>query len=48
MKNPVSGCGPFMHDDPVGHPPEIFSGKVTLHFRPQHPAAVLLPIIPAK
>ncbi len=48
MKNPMSGCGPFMHDDPVDRPPEIFGGKVTLHFGPQHPAAVLLPIIPAK
>jgi predicted acyl esterase len=48
MKNPMSGCGPFMHDDPVDRPPEIFGGKVTLHFGSQHPAAVLLPIIPAK
>jgi uncharacterized protein len=48
MKNPMSGCGPFMHDDPVDRPPEIFGGKVTLHFGPQYPAAVLLPVIPAK
>ena len=48
MKNPMSGCGPFMHDDPVDRPAEIFGGKVTLHFGPQHPAAVLLPIIPAQ
>ena len=48
MKNPMSGCGPFMHDDPVDRPPEIFGGKVTLHFGPQHPAAVLLPVIPAR
>ena len=48
MKNPMSGCGPFMHDDPVDRPPEIFDGKVTLHFGPQHAAAILLPIIPTK
>ena len=48
MKNPMNGCGPFMHDDPVDRPPEIFGGKVTLHFGPQHPAAVVLPVIPAK
>ena len=48
MKNPMSGCGPFMHDDPVDRPPEIFGGKVTLHFGPQQPAALLLPVIPAK
>jgi predicted acyl esterase len=47
MKNPMSGCGPFMHDDPVDRPPEIFGGKVTLHFGPQH-SSLLLPIIPAK
>ena len=48
MKNPMSGCGPFMHDDPQDRPPEIFGGKVALHFGPQHPAALLLPVIPAK
>ena len=48
MKNPMSGCGPFMHDDPADRPPEIFGGKVTLHFGPQYAAAVLLPVIPAK
>jgi predicted acyl esterase len=47
MKNPMSGCGPFMHDDPVDRPPEIFGGKVTLHFGPQH-SSLLLPVIPAK
>ncbi|MBM3341258.1 MAG: CocE/NonD family hydrolase [Betaproteobacteria bacterium] len=48
MKNPMSGCGPFMHDDPDDRPPAIFGGKVTLHFGPRYPAAALLPIIPAK
>lgn len=45
MKNPMSGCGPFMHDDPVDRPPDIFGGKVTLHFGPQH-SSLLLPVIP--
>ena len=48
MKNPMNGCGPFMHDDPVDRPPEIFGGKVMLHFGPQYPAAALLPVIPSK
>jgi predicted acyl esterase len=48
MKNPMRGCGPFMHDDPTDRPPEIFGGKVTLHFGPAHQAAVLLPVIPPK
>jgi predicted acyl esterase len=48
MKNPMRGCGPFVHDDPTDRPPEIFGGKVTLHVGPTHPAHVLLPIIPPK
>src|ERR1019366_550648 len=41
MKNPMKGCGPFVHDDPTDRPPEIFGGKVTLHFGPAHKASVL-------
>jgi len=48
MKNPMRGCGPFMHDDPVDRPPEVFGGKVTLHFGPDRKTSVLLPVIPAK
>jgi predicted acyl esterase len=48
MKNPMRGCGPFVHEDPTDRPPEIFGGKVTLHVGPQHPAHVLLPIMPPK
>ena len=48
MKNPMRGCGPFEHDDETDRPPAIFGGKVTLHVGPKRPAAVLLPIIPAK
>ena len=48
MKNPMRGCGPFVHDDPTDRPPDIFGGKVTLHVDPQHAAHVLLPIIPPK
>ena len=48
MKNPMKGCGPFVHDDPTDRPPEIFGGKVTLHFGPAHKASVLLPVIPPK
>ena len=48
MKNPMKGCGPFVHDDPVDRPPEIFGGEVNLQFDPQRPPYVLLPIIPAQ
>jgi predicted acyl esterase len=47
MKNPMRGCGPFVHDDPEDRPPELFGGKVTLHVSPERAAYVLLPVIPA-
>jgi uncharacterized protein len=46
MKNPMRGCGPFVHDDETDRPPAIFGGKVTLHTGPDHPSHVLLPVIP--
>jgi predicted acyl esterase len=48
IKNPMRGCGPFLHDDPVDRPPEIFGGRVRLHFGPQRPGHVLLPVIPPR
>ena len=48
MKNPMRGCGPFVHDDPVDRPPQVFGGQVTLHFGPGRQASVLLPVIPEK
>ena len=47
MKNPMRGCGPFVHDDSIDRPPEVFGGKTTLHFSPNRAAYVLLPVIPA-
>jgi len=46
MKHPMKGCGPFVHDDPADRPPEVFGGKVTLHFGAARAAHVLLPVIP--
>jgi len=46
MKKPMTGVGPFFHDDPRDRPAKIFGGKVTLHMGPNQPAYVLLPIIP--
>jgi predicted acyl esterase len=46
MKNPMRGCGPFVHDDPTDRPPAVFGGQVTLHCGPGRQAFVLLPIIP--
>ena len=44
MKNPMKGCGPFVHDDPIDRPPAVFGGKVTLHF--DNGPFLLLPVIP--
>ena len=46
MKNPMKGCGPFVHDDEQDRPSEIFGGRVSLHFGPGHVQRLLLPIIP--
>ena len=48
MKNPMRGCGPFVHDDPSDRPPAVFGGQVTLHFGPGRQAFLLLPVIPPK
>ena len=46
MKNPMRGCGPFVHDDETDRPPAVFGGKVTLHTGPEPRSHVLLPVIP--
>lgn len=47
FKNVLRGCGPFLHDDPVDRPTEIYGGRTTLHFGPAHQGFVLLPVIPS-
>ena len=47
FKNELTGCGPFLHDDPRDRPPEIFAGVTSLHFGAQRPF-LLLPIIPPR
>jgi hypothetical protein len=48
MKNPMNGCGPFVHDDPQDRPPSVFDTQVSLHFGPEVGAGVLLPIIASR
>jgi predicted acyl esterase len=48
FKNELTGCGPFLHDDPRDRPPEIFGGTTTLHFDEGTAPYVLLPVIPPK
>jgi predicted acyl esterase len=48
FKNELTGCGPFIHDEPRNRPPEIFGGKNTIYIDPKNPPYVLLPVIPQK
>ena len=48
FKNELRGCGPFLHDDPLDRPADVFGGKTTLHTGADQLAYVLLPIIPSK
>ena len=48
FKNELKGCGPFLHDDPRDRPPGVFDGQTTLHFGEDHPAYLLLPIVPER
>ncbi len=43
---PMKGVGPFTHTNPNDRPPEIFSGRNTLHFSDEMKPYLLLPIIP--
>ena len=46
FKNELRGCGPFLHDDPVDRPKDVFGGVTTLHF--DQPSYLLLPVIPER
>jgi uncharacterized protein len=46
FKNVMTGCGPFLHDDPRDRPEELFGGTVTLHSGPGRPSRLLLPVVP--
>ncbi len=48
FKNELTGCGPFLHDDPRDRPKALFDGTTTLHFSGARAPYVLLPIIPSK
>jgi predicted acyl esterase len=48
FKNELRGCGPFLHDDPLDRPADVFGGTTTLHFGAGRASYLLLPIIPPK
>jgi predicted acyl esterase len=48
FKNELTGCGPFLHDDPLDRPLDVFGGVTSLHFGRDKQSYLLLPIIPPK
>jgi uncharacterized protein len=48
IKNPMRGCGPFLHNDPEDRPASIFGGVNTLHFDAARRPFVLFPIIASR
>ncbi len=48
FKNELTGCGPFLHDDPRDRPLDVFRGITSLHFGAGRRPYLLLPIIPPK
>jgi predicted acyl esterase len=48
FKNELTGCGPFLHDDPRDRPKDVFGGVTSLHFGGRRQPYLLLPIIPPK
>jgi hypothetical protein len=47
FKNEMTGCGPFLHDDPLDRPPELTGATHTLWAGPGRLPYLLLPVIPA-
>ena len=46
FKNEMTGCGPFLHDDPVDRPPDLTTSTQTLWHGPGRESYLLLPVIP--
>ena len=47
FKNRLTGCGPFLHDDPIDRD-ATFDGTTKIHFNPDHIPYLMVPIIPEK
>jgi putative CocE/NonD family hydrolase len=43
---PLTGCGPFLHDDERDRPPEVFGANVTIHTGGEHGSYLLVPVVP--
>ena len=43
----MRGVGIYTHTDPASRPPDLYGGRTTLHTGAEHPAFLLVPVIPA-
>ena len=48
FKNELTGCGPFLHDDPADRPPSLTASTQTLWTGGTRAAFLLLPVIPPR
>ncbi len=48
FKNELTGCGPFLHDDPRDRPAALFGGTNALHACAGLAPFVLLPVVPPR
>jgi len=46
FKNELLGCGPFLHNEPRDRNLSVYSGNTTIHFEPNQPSYIVLPVIP--
>jgi predicted acyl esterase len=46
FKNELTGCGPFLHDDPRDRPAVVFGGTNALHADARSAPYVVLPVVP--
>ena len=44
FRNELTGCGPFLHDDPIDRPAGLRHGTVTVHTGGAHASYLLLPL----
>ncbi len=48
FKNAMTGCGPFLHNDPRDRNPKLVGEPMTFHSSSDRPGFILLPVIPAR
>jgi predicted acyl esterase len=45
FKNQMTGCGPFLHDDPVDRPVSVRTARTTVHCGGDTPSRLIVPVV---